>query len=291
MGVAQTNAVICPSNGKLISIAHKITGAATSDAVLVQSTVPDSNGLVSWTTAQDMVAINTGCAAGQCIGGGTPSTTATYGGVDDVSMARFDLSLDSSNKLTVAGLSYQNPATTFFTATMAAACGTLPSDLSTAAAGALGTGLVVAGAETLPGKFGFRVVSNGTQSFALYTSNTAQEVRIARTNAGAWAAATNSVEGTLAGLVAGEGVSFAYDSSTDMLYGAYAALPGSASNAEGQDIKVAYVPSADVPTSVQYPLMGVDVVDQTYTVFPSTSTPSFSAARSTRTGSASRQNN
>lgn len=287
VGAAQVGAAFCPSNGKLWILAYNMSAAAASDGLLVQSASPGADGALTF-PAGSTLTIDNGCTGGTlCVAAGATGLTTgvNLGASSAIIGGKTDLSIDSAGTITTAFYTFANPASKLITATSATACQSMASSFTVApAAGFLGTGLLVGSAETTPGLYGFSLATTPTERILAYSSSTT-DVRVNRLITGAYLATGVTLEGTTAGLVGilGNSVGIAYDSTNDLVYAGYGAIPAGVTYALGSDLKVGYALGADVTAASTFPTFAVDIIDQTTNALPlaSAAIPSISAAKAT----------
>ncbi len=255
-GLNQANGAFCPLDGSFLTTSSVITGAGTSTANLHKCAVNGSGlcpNLASWSTV-DMAAALTlganpgGVAAG--IGGGRSAVLITsdnkviIGSTDDTNGINFAISNETCS--TAVGA---------MTWTAAAA------QINTANAGVTGfkaaltpSNLVVFAGVATTSFIMTKMSADLTTGFAAGTTITAETITAGN-----------------------DGVGLVYDSTNDLLYASYAALPAAVGGDVGNDIKVAFgYPSDVVDTGAQ---LAINVVDQTTSMFASTSVPVLHAAK------------
>ncbi len=266
-GVNQAGGVLCRSSNKVLWSSRLINAAAgVGQPLYITCTATDTAGACNSFTTLNLAA---GCAgATSCFS--SIITTATDAG------SRSDIVIDAGTlRPLLAIYSNATPATTLLTAPAPASC----EQVQSSAAAAWGTPLVVGAASQ--GLNGLELLPSTSAlnfNFLIYLTGAASvNVNKATGVAGAWLATGATVENVV---VASEGVGGAYDSTNDILYTSYAAVPAAAAGATGNDIKVAYTNQAEIVNAGAAGVFITENIDNTNNFFPSTALPVLSAAKS-----------
>ncbi|MEQ1876237.1 MAG: esterase [Bdellovibrionia bacterium] len=264
-GNKQMGAAFCPSTGMLMVLTSQVDGAAAATGKPLFhrcTTLSDTTGCSAW----ENLVMSNGCAgATTCFSGSI--TTAT------VAHTRTDLTVAADEKILIGTYVTTTPNNTLVTAASGSACNATLGTLSTTTswtAKAVGPG-------SNEGQNGFRYVASAANWYLSYLDSTTTVITniLASPFAGAWLSPGTAVE---TATVAGEGVGAAYDSTGDVYYTSYAAIPAGAGGAVGNDIKVASGLSTDIVVSGAQ-TFNVDTVDNTVNFFPTTAVPVLSAAK------------
>jgi hypothetical protein len=259
-GENQGGLAYCPSAGPIVS-GHTTTGAAgIGNPFYARCTALAANGAC---TSFSSIALTNGCSGSACFSSGITSSSNAG--------QRTSLVLDPNNKPVLGVYSVATPATSLLTAVLPAACGTSPSST----AGSWGAMQTVG--STQEGVNGFSLAVSATQLFAAYTkSTTTVQINACTLGSCTWLTPAATVETTT---VNNEGVGLKYEPSSDQLYMSYARLPSAASNSYGNDIVFASGAPSDIVSAGNL-IFNLSVIDNLMGAFPSSSTPTISAAKS-----------
>lgn len=255
-GMNQATAAFCPADNSFLTTSAVITGAGAS-TINLHKCATDANGLCpnagSWTTQDLVVPLS--------LGANPASVTAGIGGGRQVVL------VNSANKVIIGstngatGINFAISNETCDTAVTAMTWTAAPAQVVTANAGVSGfkatlsaSHLVVFGGVTTTSFFMAKMPSDFSAGFAAADTITAETITAGN-----------------------DGVGLVYNSTTDTLYGSYAALPAGALGVVGNDVKVAFAAPADVVNTGSQ--VAINVVDQTTSMFASTSVPVLHAAK------------
>jgi hypothetical protein len=266
-GVQQSGGAICPASTLPMWTTGLVDGpAGVTRPQFVACTSLSPSGACS---AFHVRTLTNGCGISQSCFSST-ITTATDGG------QRTDLVIDANSQRPLVGIyTVSTPATSLLTVAAPQACAVA----QPFGAGAWGAPVTLAGGSA--GANGFRLApSNATlnENFIAYLVGTT-DVRLSRATgpSGAWLPTGALVETTTVGA---EGVGFAVDPIFEFFHLSYAQLPAAAANAFGNDLRLAYGPTADIVNAGTAGTFPIDVVDNMTNAFAANSTPMLAAARS-----------
>jgi trimeric autotransporter adhesin len=260
-GMNQAGAVMCPTSDTLVGTAHLTDGAAgAGNPVYFRCSAVGANGGCSTWSTQDMII---GCTGATSCFSGTLLTTSVAG-------ARTDITIDPVTNVPVIGIySTTTPANSLLTIALPNSCAVA----QPVGAGSWGAPVTVGAASQ--GLNGFRLAASSSNYFISYLTLTTSSM-LNVFNAGTWLATGHLVETVT---VAGEGVGLDYDSSNDMLYTSYAALPAAAAGAFGNDVKVGYSRPGELTSGGATGTLPIDIIDTLVTAFPTAAVPMLTAAK------------
>lgn len=255
-GMQQSGSAICPLDSTLLTTTSVVASAAASTSRIMKCGLgtDESCGAVSWT--------NIAYPAAAALSA-NPAVIATLGS------GRTDLSITSTNRVLISsvdgttGIKFAISNETCDTALASMTWTASAAQIATASSGINGYEQVVAG--------NLLHVFFGTNSTSVNFAKANEDL----SGGGLVVGNRVTAETVTVGL---DGVSVAYDSTNDTLYGSYGALPAAAIGLVGNDLRVAFGPTADV-VSTNAQGMVIANIDQVNRVFASNSIPNVSAAK------------